>query len=110
MSNVSYARLKHDVAKYVIRTAQNLPSGVEVPASLTPLLLRDAYGDPGDLTLERYRRDAAALTPDARRQCDEAFEALGGLEAAARKAETGALKELVALLRGIAQAIDEGEA
>ena len=94
------ARLRHDVAKYIVRVAQNV--GAEVPASLAPLLLRDVYG-----AAEAFERDRLCLSDKARAQCDEAFAALRQLEPSARAGELASLRRVLMHARAIARAIDE---
>ena len=96
-------RLLHDVAKYIERTATNVPKGAPVPGALAPLLARDLYGREGEEPMAaRFDRLAAGVTDDALRRCRARLARIETLEPAVRASEPAALAEAVELARAVA--------
>lgn len=97
--------LEHDVAKYILRTSQNLPPG-PMPAALRPMLIRDLYGRDGEAgPYERFEEHSAALDVPRRDQCSADFSRLAELEAQVRAGESEATQEALTLARAIATRI-----
>ena len=98
--------LEHDVAKYILRTARNLPEGAPVPESLRPLLLRDLFGRGGEAgPAERFEEHAGALEPEVREACRVDFVGLGALRAAVEEGDEDATRKALEFARSVAQRI-----
>jgi hypothetical protein len=113
-----YARLAHDVGKYVARIAHNIGEG-PIPATLLPLLLRDLYELVGTKPASRVLAERTEALPD----CPElagaraALAAIDALEMRVRAGEEAAIREAAALalsversLRALVQRIREERA
>jgi hypothetical protein len=101
-------RLVHDVAKYLARTARNLPAAGPIPGPLVPLLVRDAYGREGEARAsEVFARLAGdALDPELA-ECREELAAIDALEGAARAGDDAALREVARRALRVAEVLGE---
>jgi hypothetical protein len=89
-----YARLAHDVGKYVARIAHNIGDG-PIPGALAGLLARDLYELPGDRRASAVFEEQRAGLPDAP-ELSEAkahLEAIDALEEGVRAGEEDAMRE-----------------
>ncbi|MFT5356072.1 MAG: hypothetical protein ACI9KE_003295 [Polyangiales bacterium] len=101
--------LEHDVAKYIVRTARNLPEG-PIPKGLRSMLIRDLYGREGEAgPSQRFEEHAAALDAARRDQCVADFRRLSELEVQVRGGENDATHEAITLARSIAARIHEAK-
>jgi hypothetical protein len=107
----AYARLAHDVGKYVARIAHNIGDG-PIPSALAGLLARDLYELPGDRRASVVFEERRADLPDAPELSEATahLEAIDALEKRVRAGEEEAMREAAkhALaversLRGIAE-------
>lgn len=113
-----YARLAHDVGKYVARIAHNVGAG-PIPAPLAKLLARDLYELPGGRRASAVFEERSASMPEADelREARAHLEAIDGLEERVRAADEGAMREAAAhalevetCLRRIAERMGRGGA
>ncbi len=90
----AYARLSHDVGKYVARIAHNIGEG-PIPEALAPLLARDLYALPGDRRASAVFAELTTQTPDAEelREARAHLEAIDALETRVRAGEEHAMRE-----------------
>ncbi len=107
------ARLVHEVAKYLSRTARNLPSG-PLPAELGRMLVRDLYGARGEprasQRFEPLSEGLGQLVRDQRlAQCRLLFARIDAMEAEIRQGDEAAMRsaadmaiKIEALLRSMA--------
>ncbi|MEZ4340752.1 MAG: hypothetical protein R3B82_29370 [Sandaracinaceae bacterium] len=95
MSREVYARLAHDVGKYVARIARNAPADGPFPAALVPLLVKDLYRMP-DGRRASARFEELAADDDRMTPVRAAFEEIDALEEAVRAGDLDACKRACA--------------
>jgi len=99
------AALAHDVGKYAVRVARNVPAGAVVPASLIPMLAKDLYETHRGVRASKHFHDLASALPEQVAGAPELAEVaaiLGGidtLEPAVRAADIEACGQAVELAR-----------
>lgn len=98
-----WARLAHDVGKYVGRIARNVPEGGPFPETLAPLLAKDLYELPGGRRASELFEELTADTelPEVRARLVE----IDALEGAVRAAEPRACLRAAALAREVEDAL-----
>jgi hypothetical protein len=101
------ARLVHDVAKYVARTARNLGAG-PIPAPLLPMLAKDLYAldghDRASSVFEARAREVHGHE-DTLAFVRARFAEIDALESAVRAGDEGAARRAAALAREIEDAL-----
>ncbi|MBW2462105.1 MAG: hypothetical protein JRH11_10700 [Deltaproteobacteria bacterium] len=98
----AYARLAHDVGKYVARIAHNIGSG-PIPVALAGLLARDLYdlGD-GRSASQMFAEYAAALGEEPElKEVATRLAAVDSLEAGVRAGDQDAMREAAVHALGI---------
>ncbi len=95
-------RLLHDVAKYIVRTSQNVPADAPLPAPLLPLLIADLYGEDAPSPRAAYRTLGSALTGAERGTVDGLWARLDALEDGVRAGEAEATAKAMAVATEIA--------
>ena len=99
-------RLRHDVGKYIARTACNLPETAQVPQALVPLLLRDLYGDPSSgepRASETFERLTGGDTDAVLGECRQHLKLIDDLEASSRRGNAEALAQIASAARAVAR-------
>jgi hypothetical protein len=93
-----YARLSHDVGKYIARIAHNIGDG-PIPGALAPLLARDLYELPGGRAASDVLAERSKNLPEAPELAAARADlaAIDALEPRVRAAEDAALREAAAL-------------
>ncbi len=101
--SIDRERVLHDVAKYVARTAMNLPEGALVAPALAELLLRDVYGRRDEPRMSETFDALVGETDDpVLLECRECLGEIDGLETEARAGEPAALTRIATLARSVA--------
>jgi hypothetical protein len=99
---VNVSRIVHDVAKYVARTARNLPDGPVEDAELRAMLARDLYALPGGRASAVLAALAAPARGDARvAEASRLLAEADRLEAAIARGDCAAAGRAAAIARRV---------